>query len=78
MPYVIVDENLWRTRLMPEGILTSWRVADGATVTAGELIAELAIEDLTHGVVAPADGILRQLYDVGEIIDPGAIIGEIP
>lgn len=78
MPDVIVKADLWSTRLLPEGVLTTWRVADGAAVAAGELIAEVAIEGQAQGVVAPADGILRQRCAEGDLIQPDEVIGEIP
>ncbi len=43
---------------MEEGIITSWLVADGDTVKAGDPIAEFETDKINAAVESPADGII--------------------
>ena len=43
---------------MEEGIITSWLVADGDTVKAGDPIAEFETDKINASIEAPADGII--------------------
>jgi pyruvate/2-oxoglutarate dehydrogenase complex dihydrolipoamide acyltransferase (E2) component len=62
---------------MQEGVLVSWLVPDGASVTEGQPIYSLEIEKSAMDVEAPASGILRQLGQVGTTYKVGEPIGEI-
>jgi pyruvate/2-oxoglutarate dehydrogenase complex dihydrolipoamide acyltransferase (E2) component len=63
--------------MMPEGILERWRVADGATLAEGDVVAEVRIEDALHELIAPGKGRLTQLAGVNDVIEPGSLIGRI-
>jgi len=41
---------------LPEGIVERWFIADGAVVAAGDLMAEVRIEDALHEITSPASG----------------------
>jgi len=41
-----------------EGVVATWFVDDGATVTVGQLIAEVAVDKVDAEVFAPADGVI--------------------
>jgi hypothetical protein len=53
MQDIKVDEALWASSMLPEGIVERWFVADGATVAAGDRIAEIRIEGALHEITAP-------------------------
>jgi pyruvate/2-oxoglutarate dehydrogenase complex dihydrolipoamide acyltransferase (E2) component len=75
MLIVSVAEELWNSRVLPEGELTRWRVADGVRVAAGQALAEVRIEDALHEITSPGDGVLLRRARVGDVIDPGSRIG---
>jgi len=77
MVEVLVDSSLWASSMMPEGILERWRVADGAVVAAGDVIAELRVEDALHEVTAPASGQLTIAVPASAIIEPGLLLAEL-
>ncbi len=70
-------DDLWRTSLMPEGLVVRWRVADGARVRQGEPLAELRVEDALHEVIAPASGRLTIALKADGWVEPGALLGSI-
>ena len=43
MQDIKVDEALWASSMLPEGIVERWFIADGAVVAAGDLMAEVRI-----------------------------------
>ncbi len=58
-----------------EGMLVTWFVVPGATVRAGDLIAEVQVEKVSEEVYAPADGHLVEiLVAPGEVVPQGAPI----
>jgi pyruvate dehydrogenase E2 component (dihydrolipoamide acetyltransferase) len=60
-----------------EGSLSAWLKPNGTQVTAGEPIVEVTTEKTTQELVAPADGILHQVADVGTDLPIQALIGYI-
>lgn len=44
-----------------EGVLSTWFVADGDTVAAGQLLAEVQVDKVAAEVTAPAGGTVRLL-----------------
>ena len=44
-----------------EGVLATWFVSDGATVTADQLIAEVQVDKVAADVVAPVAGVVHPL-----------------
>ena len=77
MQNVNVDEALWTTSIMPEGTVVRWFVADGATVGAGNPIAELRIEDALHEISAPITGRLHIVSEVNNVIEPGTLLATL-
>jgi pyruvate/2-oxoglutarate dehydrogenase complex dihydrolipoamide acyltransferase (E2) component len=58
-----------------EGVLVTWFVAPGASVRAGDLVAEVQVEKVSEEVRAPADGCLVEaLVGQGEVVRQGAPI----
>jgi pyruvate dehydrogenase E2 component (dihydrolipoamide acetyltransferase) len=52
-----------------EGVLVTWLTEPGATVTEGDLIAEVQVEKVSSDVHAPATGRLDSL-----LVEPGAVV----
>ncbi|WP_245490392.1 lipoyl domain-containing protein [Mesorhizobium sp. M7A.F.Ca.US.011.01.1.1] len=77
MQYIKVDEALWASSLLPEGILARWFIASGDTIKAGERIAEVRVEDALHEIVAPADGRATIVATANAVIEPGSILATL-
>lgn len=74
---IVVEQGLWGSLMFPNGSLTRWRVADRSRVGAGQVVAEVAVEDSRHEIVAPAGGTLIQVVCAGDLLQPGTVIGRI-
>ncbi len=65
---------------MTEGLISSWNVSEGDTVTKGDIILVVATDKLTYDVEAPDDGTLLQvLVEEGQSVPVGenlAVIGQ--
>lgn len=64
---------------LPEGmgqaVIQAWYFEEGDAVTKGDEIAELATEERNVTVIAPASGILAEVYyDEGETVEAGEIL----
>ena len=77
MQDIRIADNLWASNMLPEGLFERWRVAEGASVGRGEVVAEIRVEDALHEVVAPTAGRLLQLTGPGAIIEPGSLIARL-
>jgi len=44
-----------------EGVVSTWFVADGDSVTEGDLLAEVAVDKVDMEILAPATGTVRIL-----------------
>lgn len=72
---VRVADDLWRSNMMPEGQLERWRAEHGAPVEAGQPLAEIRVEDSLHEVLSPARGRFTHAAHVGDMIEPGFLLG---
>ncbi len=77
MQYITVDEGLWASSMLPEGIVERWFIASGATIKAGERIAEVRIEDALHEIIAPASGRATILAAANAVIEPGSVLATL-
>ena len=77
MPEIKVDDALWRSSLLPEGIVEHWFVRDGAQVAAGTPVVAIRIEDALHEIMAPVSGALAIIAKANAVIDPGSVLAEI-
>ena len=77
MHYIKVDEALWASSMLPEGILERWFIASGDTIKAGERIAEVRVEDALHEIVAPASGRATIVATPNAVIEPGSILATL-
>lgn len=60
-----------------EGLLVSWYVDEGATVTVDQVVAEVQVDKVSADVVAPATGVLHRLVDEEATVHQGDPIGRI-
>jgi pyruvate/2-oxoglutarate dehydrogenase complex dihydrolipoamide acyltransferase (E2) component len=74
MHYIKVDEALWASSMLPEGILERWFITSGDTIKAGERIAEVRVEDALHEIVAPAAGRATIVATASAVIEPGSVL----
>lgn len=77
MTDIIVSADLWSTRMLPEGIVEEWFVANGAVVKAGDQIAQVRIEDARHELITPAAGRLVILSAPNSIVEPDSVIAQV-
>lgn len=62
---------------MTEGVVEEWYVADGGTVTEGDLLYRLETEKINLDVDAEATGTVKHHVGIGEPREPGDVIGLI-
>ena len=60
-----------------EGVVSTWFVADGEQVAAGQLIAEVQVDKVAAEVLAPVPGTIRLLVDEDEGLAQGAPMARI-
>ena len=60
-----------------EGLLVSWYVDEGATVTADQVVAEVQVDKVSAEVVAPSTGVLHRLVEEETAVRQGGLIGRI-
>ena len=77
MQYIKVDEALWASSMLPEGLVERWFIANGDIIKAGERIAEVRVEDALHEVVAPADGRATIVATANAVVEPGSILATL-
>jgi pyruvate/2-oxoglutarate dehydrogenase complex dihydrolipoamide acyltransferase (E2) component len=77
MADVRVDEALWASSILPEGIVERWFFADGAIVTVGDRIAEVRIEDARHEITALAGGRLTIVAAANAVVEPGTLLARL-
>jgi pyruvate/2-oxoglutarate dehydrogenase complex dihydrolipoamide acyltransferase (E2) component len=77
MQDIQVDEALWASSMLPEGIVERWFIADGATVAKGDLMAEIRIEDALHEIMTPASGRLTIVSAANTLVEPGSLLATL-
>lgn len=60
-----------------DGVVTRWFVADGESVRAGQLVAEVQVDKVDAEVVAPVGGVLRVLVPEDGTAQQGTAIGRV-
>ena len=60
-----------------EGLLVSWYVDDGASVTADQVVAEVQVDKVAADVVAPTSGVLHRLVGEETVMRQGEVIARI-
>ena len=77
MQDIKVDEALWASNMLPEGIVERWFIADGAIVADGDPMAEIRIEDALHEIMAPASGRLTIVAAANTVVEPGSLLARL-
>jgi pyruvate/2-oxoglutarate dehydrogenase complex dihydrolipoamide acyltransferase (E2) component len=77
MQDIKIDEELWASSMLPEGIVERWFIADGAMITAGTPIAEVRIEEALHEITAPASGRLTIVAVANTVVEPGSLLARL-
>jgi pyruvate/2-oxoglutarate dehydrogenase complex dihydrolipoamide acyltransferase (E2) component len=77
MQDIQVDEALWASSMLPEGIVERWFIADGAIVAVGDLMAEIRIEDALHEITAPVSGRLTIVAAANTVVEPGSLLARL-
>lgn len=62
---------------MTEATFVEWVVADGGTVTAGEVLYRIETDKVETDCEATTSGTVRHKAEPGEVYAVGAVIGEI-
>jgi pyruvate/2-oxoglutarate dehydrogenase complex dihydrolipoamide acyltransferase (E2) component len=60
-----------------EGVVSTWFINDGETVTVGQLIAEVAVDKVNQEVFAPADGTIAVVVVEGATARQGSVIATV-
>ncbi len=60
-----------------EGVVATWFVGDGESVTEGQLIAEVAMDKVDLEVTAPGAGVISLAVGEGDAVRQGAVIATI-
>ena len=60
-----------------EGVLSTWFVSDGASVSADQLLAEVQVDKVSAEVPAPVAGIVRLLVEEEAAVRQGTPIARI-
>jgi pyruvate/2-oxoglutarate dehydrogenase complex dihydrolipoamide acyltransferase (E2) component len=77
MQDIKVDEALWASNMLPEGVVERWFIADGAIVAAGDPMAQIRIEDALHDITAPASGRLTIVAAANTVVEPGSLLARL-
>jgi pyruvate/2-oxoglutarate dehydrogenase complex dihydrolipoamide acyltransferase (E2) component len=77
MQDIKVDEALWASSMLPEGIVERWFIADGADIACGDLMAEIRIEGALHEITAPASGRLTIVAAANTVVEPGSLLARL-
>lgn len=56
------------------GVVTTWLVAEGEHVRAGQLLADVRVGEATGQIAAPAEGTLRRVVREGESLRQGEVV----
>jgi 2-oxoglutarate dehydrogenase E2 component (dihydrolipoamide succinyltransferase) len=59
------------------GTVARWAVASGTAVKRDQLVMELETDKVTAEILAPADGVLKHLVKVGDVVNVGQSVGEV-
>lgn len=77
MTDLVVKPDLWVTRMLPEGIVEKWLVADGAKVASEEPVVDVRIENQLRRLKSPNTGRLTIYVLQNSVVEPGTVIGRV-
>ena len=73
----VVFPQLSKDEPEAEGVVSTWFVNHGETVTAGQLIAEVAVDKVDQEVLAPTNGTIALRVAEGGTARQGAVIATV-
>lgn len=71
---IVVPPALWDGDASAEAVLTEWYAEDGATVAAGDRLAEIMVDKVTMELDAFEGGVLEIRVAANEHVTPGTTI----
>jgi pyruvate/2-oxoglutarate dehydrogenase complex dihydrolipoamide acyltransferase (E2) component len=74
---VRVDEAIWASTILPEGIVQRRFIADGALAETGVKIAEIRVEGALHEITSPARGRVTIVAAVNDVVEPGSLLATL-
>jgi len=74
---LVVEPDFWVSRMLPEGTIERWLVADGADVKLNDPVVELRIEKSLVELKSPVSGRLTISVPGNSIVEPGTVIGRV-
>lgn len=60
-----------------EGVLATWFVADGETVTSGQLLGEVQVQKVDAEITAPVSGVVHLLVAEDDAVRQGQPIATV-
>ena len=72
---LLIPHDLWEED--DEAVITSWLVSDGASVSEGDMVAELMVAKIQYELHAPATGSLTILKEIDDVVAKGDCVGTI-
>ncbi|MHA7924345.1 MAG: biotin/lipoyl-containing protein [Marinobacter sp.] len=72
---VRIPHDLWEED--DEAVITSWLVSDGASVSEGDMVAELMVAKIQYELLAPATGTLSILKEIDDVVAKGDCVATI-
>lgn len=76
-PFPGVSEMSGGSARVMEAEVSQWMVADGEVVAQGQETLEITLDKVMVVVESPSPGVLRHQAAVGDLIQPGDIVGVI-
>jgi pyruvate/2-oxoglutarate dehydrogenase complex dihydrolipoamide acyltransferase (E2) component len=73
---IIMAKEVWAdVEPGTEALVEDWLVAEGATVKAGQALANVVVVKSSHEITAPADGVIEKILVAAEdTFAPGAVL----
>jgi len=77
MADLVVSSGFWVTRMLPEGTVEKWLVADGADVASDDPLVDLRIENQLVRLKSPDTGRLTIFAQQNSIVEPGTVVARV-
>ncbi|MEH6628181.1 MAG: lipoyl domain-containing protein [Motiliproteus sp.] len=72
---IVIAQDLWEED--EDAVITTWLASDGASVDAGDTVAEIMVQKIQHDIVAPASGTLKIVKEEDDTVSKGDVIGNV-
>lgn len=73
---IIMAQEVWAdVEPGTEALVEDWLVAEGATIKAGQVLANVVVVKSSHEITAPADGVIEKILVASEdTFAPGTVL----